>query len=154
MEPLGHAFVECPALTQRLLDDAEERGLDPQLATARGAMLGHGPVGEGRQDTDSFAVGVGIPRWPRVVVPPPPEDPPSFLWGDWTSPSEGWSERVCTDGSGYHGDVPELRRCGWAAAMIDASGVPVRAARGGLAGGQQAAGKAERVAVPKALQHL
>eukprot|EP00959_Pyramimonas_sp_CCMP1952_P017590 373325-Pyramimonas_sp.AAC.1 len=66
MEPLGHAFVECPALTQRLLDDEEECGLEPELAAARDAMLEQGPVGEGRQDTDSFAVGVGTPRWPRV----------------------------------------------------------------------------------------
>eukprot|EP00959_Pyramimonas_sp_CCMP1952_P290294 6071867-Pyramimonas_sp.AAC.1 len=49
-ETLGHCFVECPALTQRLLDDEEDCGLDPKLASARDTMLEHGPIGEGRQD--------------------------------------------------------------------------------------------------------
>eukprot|EP00959_Pyramimonas_sp_CCMP1952_P300174 6278829-Pyramimonas_sp.AAC.1 len=75
-ETLGHCFVECPALTQRLLDDEEDCGLDPKLASARDAMLERGPIGEGRQGVGSFALSVGIPRWPKVEAPSPPESPP------------------------------------------------------------------------------
>ncbi len=153
-ETIGHAFVERPALTQRLLDDEGICDLDPKLAASRDAVLDQGPIGEGRQEIDSIAIAIGIPRWPNVKVPRPPSDLPCFVLGDCGSPAADCSDCVFADGSGCRSDVPELRRCGWAAAMIDANGVPVRAAHGGLAGGQQTAGRAERVAGLKAPQHM
>eukprot|EP00959_Pyramimonas_sp_CCMP1952_P367277 7692619-Pyramimonas_sp.AAC.1 len=56
--------------------------------------------------------------------------------------------------SGDHNDVPELRRCGWSAAMLNANGVLGRAVHGVLAGAQQTVGRAERLAGLRALQYM
>ncbi|CAK0880819.1 unnamed protein product [Prorocentrum cordatum] len=52
----------------------EAKDLSPQLAAARDAMMQHGPIGEGRQDVDSVALAIGIPRWPKLDAPLPPKE--------------------------------------------------------------------------------
>ena len=58
-----------------------------------------------------------------------------------------WPKKIYTDGSGLAPQVPEARRCGWAAVALGADGWPYRVIYGALPGQLQTVGRAERYAV-------
>ncbi|CAK0837890.1 unnamed protein product, partial [Prorocentrum cordatum] len=57
-----------------------------------------------------------------------------------------WPAAVYTDGSGRASQVPEARRCGWAAVALRPDGMPLKAPYGPLPGPRQTVGRAERQA--------
>ena len=98
--------------------------------------------------------------WLRGLVPkaawplPKPEQQYDWLEGSWPRPR--FKGTVCTDGNGgYWSADGELRRCGWAAVMLDASGQPKdwKWIAGPLAGTVQTVPRSEIYAVLMVIEH-
>ena len=113
-----------------------------------------------RVATEKWAATPLKTMWLRGLVPkaawplPEPEDHYQWLPGSWERPR--FRGTVCTDGSGgFWSANAKLRRCGWAAVMLDSSGNPrhwkwIAAALGGSV---QTVPRAEIYAVLMVVEH-
>ncbi|CAK0827554.1 unnamed protein product, partial [Prorocentrum cordatum] len=131
----GHMFFGCEVLAPADDTEVAGEGVPDKFVEIRDFMHGKGlqiSFGE-------FEVTTGLP---------------TYFWGDWNTEELQFGNVVYTDGSGLASAIPEIRRCGWAAAQMAAQGWPLRAVYGPLPGPLQTVGRSERFALLMAVRHF
>ncbi|CAK0805455.1 unnamed protein product, partial [Prorocentrum cordatum] len=138
-DTLMHRWCVCPALMVPRDDELEHEEPFHKPIVAMRHQLEDAEQKWTIGDSE-LPLAYGLPLLPAM----PPPAPSDNVVIEWSATQVGRPSVVYTDGSAHASQVPEARRCGWAAVALRPDGPPLKAAYGPLPGPRQTVGRAER----------